>query len=378
MNKNAFLDTATPLQVLLGSLGVGAGGYASMRLIQELMSKDQENLTAPGGLAIPFPEKKKTIPEEQGVKLASEDQTIDGVSDNLLKYLAVLGGAPAGVIGANALYHNYKENQIQQDIDNEQKKRLQIMAQFKQAAEKEEKDKKKVPQEIKWTPKTIALAIGGGGLGILAGQALGGPLGHSAGSSLYKLLHPAEKEAAEKEEKEHKPWMPGLKTRMALAAGGVAALSAYGAGQHYFHHDSGETQNTDTPSNPDETEEKPSPRYRLGSHGHPRAYSDPEHPYFGKNKQASVHTPNVDLFCTSLLTKLAEDSPQTQAIRNLAAGNLHRMLPFGEETAAALGATALATALYTGYTMVNARNAKKEKEEKSRYEDQVSLAPQTM
>lgn len=316
MNKNAFLDTATPLQVLLGSLGVGAGGYASMRLIQELMSKDQENLTAPGGLAIPFPEKKKTIPEEQGVKLASEDQTIDGVSDNLLKYLAVLGGAPVGVIGANALYHNYKENQIQQDIDNEQKKRLQIMAQFKQAAEKEEK--------------------------------------------------------------EHKPWTPGLKTRMAIAAGGVAALSAYGAGQHYFHHDSGETQNTDTSSNPDETEEKTSPRYRLGSHGHPRAYSDPEHPYFGKNKQASVHTPNVDLFCTSLLTKLAEDSPETQAIRNLAAGNLHRMLPFGEETAAALGATALATALYTGYTMVNARNAKKEKEEKSRYEDQVSLVPQTM
>lgn len=223
MNKNAFLDTATPLQVLLSSLGIGAGGYGGMRLIQELMSKDQENLRTPGGLAVSVPEKKKTIPEEQGVKLASEGQTVDGVSDNLLKALAVLGGVPAGALGANALYHNVREKQIQQDIDSEQKKRLQIMSQFKQASE----------------------------------------------------------------------------------------------------------------------------------------------------------TPLVDAFCESLITKLAQDD-RTDAIRGLASSNQHHLLPFGEEANAALIATGLATALFTGHTMMKAREGQKAKEEKNKYEDHVSLAPQTL
>lgn len=123
MNKEAM----NPLEAFISAGLTGAGGYGALRLVQEVINakKDKERLAAPPGMQIRVPADMVEPPKEKEASL----------SDTLLSTLAVAGGIPAGIYGADKLYGYAKKRQLEAEIQEEQKKRLELMQQFKQAAE---------------------------------------------------------------------------------------------------------------------------------------------------------------------------------------------------------------------------------------------------
>jgi hypothetical protein len=120
MNKEAifqFLDNYTPWDMILGGAGVGAGTFGVARLLADALqsSRQKEDLQKQDGLTVDVP---APAIHKRG------DYTVG-------KLLGGVGGAYAGFSAANQIYKSIKNKQLQSDVDSENKKRLQLMQQFK-------------------------------------------------------------------------------------------------------------------------------------------------------------------------------------------------------------------------------------------------------
>lgn len=141
MTKQAILESIlsnSPWDLLLASGAVGAGGYTAAQLLHDVIKAKQrkEELEKPEGLVIPMPkpeQEQKKVAEEKRADLGDFDDNTPG--NILLKLLGVGVGVPAGFIGANKLYSHFKQNQIDSDIQNEEKKRLDLMRQVQKLGE---------------------------------------------------------------------------------------------------------------------------------------------------------------------------------------------------------------------------------------------------
>ena len=135
MNKEAYFEGRSPLELLVGSALAGGGGFAAMRLLKEVMDAGRPKQQAgenENSLTI-------DIPTSKTPKVANEFEQV-GLnpfnSEGLMKIIALLGGAPVGFMGAKKLYDTGKEKQMQGEIDRSNQKYLNTLASFnKQSSE---------------------------------------------------------------------------------------------------------------------------------------------------------------------------------------------------------------------------------------------------
>lgn len=130
-------------ETLAASLAIGGGGFATMRLLQEMMNQGKAK-SSPGddnALNIDLPKTMMPaymahLPGQQGQKIPGaqtiQDQqmSLKHAGDGLNKALAIGGGVPLGFMGAKVLYDKYKEYQMKQELGLVNKRYMQAMTDF--------------------------------------------------------------------------------------------------------------------------------------------------------------------------------------------------------------------------------------------------------
>ncbi len=148
MNKEANLSA---MEALLYSGALGAGGFGTIKLLQEAMQKmqgrDEENNPEVIPVNIPRP-----MPPQPTQKFANslvsappaiqppapvQPQASTLNQSELMKGLAALVGLPTGFMGGKFLYDHLKGQQIKADNKAKEEAYMQELASYKTAAEKE-------------------------------------------------------------------------------------------------------------------------------------------------------------------------------------------------------------------------------------------------
>ncbi len=128
MNKESMFEQQSPLQLLLQSGLVGAGGFGAMRLLKELSETAKANGPRDGedenSLTIDMPRPQGHQQHSQMPKMGEEGLTFE-------KVLALGVGAPLGFLGAKGVYDKVKKKQLDGEIETANNKYMKTLSNYK-------------------------------------------------------------------------------------------------------------------------------------------------------------------------------------------------------------------------------------------------------
>lgn len=151
MNQNKQASIIAPnsslLETFAASGALGAGGFATLRLLQDIMSaaqrkhgpgEDENTLTVdlPRNMMPPY---MAQMQQQQAPAMTPPPAPLNKqAGDNLNKIMAILGGAPLGFMGAKTVYDKFKQYQLQQELDLANQRYMQTMESFRPPLEEDQ------------------------------------------------------------------------------------------------------------------------------------------------------------------------------------------------------------------------------------------------